>query len=355
MTIGLGTFFPCARVAAQNRKFYFYHGYPFGSEATYNPISITINGGYGILLMGNRAKNPFTVDYRTGWRNVRENITHPIREVKIYGWKHFVTTEIFPTSLVPRSAQYLPNYQNHLIGGGMTYRMFREWYVYHGYPQSTILALSTLTVYHVLNEVVENNNYAGTNVDPIADILVFNPLGVLLFSDEGVVHFFAERLQLRDWSYFPTINPLNGNLENIGQNFAIKWRLPRQQTWSLFYNFGLNGIVGLSYRRKDGTSISAGAGLMARNLRRVQRDDGVRSLTADLAWNVGIFYDRDGSLMASFLVSGSRAYKMRTNLYPGLIRIGNISPGIFTIISRKNEVIFGMTLRGMPLGLAFQE
>lgn len=91
---------------------------------------------------------------------------------------------------------------------------------------------------------------------------------------------------------------------------------------------------------------------MARSLRQVARDDQVRSLTADLVWNVGLFYDRAGSLLASLLFSGSRAYRARTNLYPGLIRLAGISPGLFAAIDQKNHIIFGMTLRGLPLGLA---
>jgi hypothetical protein len=348
-------FFPLSEAAAQQTTFYFYHGYAFGSEATYNPLSTILNGGYGILQVGTREKNLFAIDYRTGWRNVRENVTHPIREIEAFGWKTFITTEIFPTSLAPRSAQYVPNYQNHLIGGGMTYRMLREWYIYHGYAHSALWASGSWLAYHLLNEIVENNNYAGTNVDPIADILVFNPLGVLLFSDAHVARFFAETLQLRDWSFFPTLNPVTGMLENNGQNFAMKWRFPGQKTWSLFYNFGLNGIVGLSYKRRDGASISVGGGAMARSLRQITRDDQMRSLTADLVWNAGFFYDREGSLLASLLFSGSRAYKARANLYPGLIRVAGVTLGVFAAVGQKNEFIFGMSLRGMPLGLALQK
>jgi len=333
---------------------HFYHGFSFGSEATYNPIATILNGGYGILQIGDRGKNIFAIDYGAGWRNVRANVTHPWREIKTFGWKTFFTTEIFPTSLVPRSAQYVPNYQNHLIGGGMTYRMLREWYVYHGYPHSAIWASGSWLVYHLLNEVVENNNFVGTNVDPIADLLVFNPLGALLFSEENVVRFFAETLQLRDWSFFPTLNPLSGTLENNGQNFAIKWRFPGQRAWSLFYSFGLNGIVGLSYKREKGASISAGGGIMARSLRPVEREDQVRSLTADLVWNAGLFYDRAGSLMASLLFSGSRAYKARANIYPGIIRLGNISPALFAAIDQQNQIVFGISLHGLPLGIALQ-
>ncbi len=83
----------------------------------------------------------------------------------------------------------------------------------------------SLTAYHTLNEIVENNRYRGVNVDPIADMLIFNPLGVMLFSSDRVARFFSETLHLRNGSFFPTINPALGTLENNGQNFAIKIRL----------------------------------------------------------------------------------------------------------------------------------
>lgn len=178
----------------------------------------------------------------------------------------------------------------------------------------------------------------------------YNLLSTILNGGYGIL-----QLGIRDWSFFPTLNPVTGLLENNGQNFAMKWRFSGQQTWSLFYNFGLNGIAGLSYKRRDGTSISMGGGIMARSLRQVTRDDQVRSLTADLVWNVGIFYDREGSLMASLFFSGSRAYKARANLYPGLIRIAGITSGVFAAVGQKDEFIFGMSLRGIPLGLALQK
>jgi len=354
LSLLLGILVPSTELKAQASTAYFYHGYPYGSEATYNPIATILNGGYGILQMGNRDKRPLAINYHTGWDNLWRNLLHPLRAIETFGWKKFVTTEIVPTSPLPRRAQYVPNYQNHVIGGGMTYRMLQEWYDYHGYARSTAWALGTLTVYHFLNEVVENNAYVGINVDPIADILVFNPLGVLLFSSERVTRFFAGTLQLRDWSYFPTFNPWTGTLENNGQNFSIKWRLPGQKSWSLFYAFGLNGIVGLSYRREDGSSISGGFGFMANKLRKANSNRTARSLTVDLVWNAGLFYDRHGSLMASLLLSGSRAYKARATVYPGLIRFFGISPGLFAAVGKSNELIFGLQVLGLPVGLSLQ-
>ena len=336
----------------QEKKTYFYHKYDFGSEAIFNPVTIILNGGYGIFQLGNNNRKLLSVDYRRGWQNVWQNISHPFEAINSFGWKNFIRTEIMPTTMVPRSSQYWPNYQNHLIGGGMTFRAFREWFDLHDYPHSGWLAFSAVMIYHTLNEVVENNTYRGVNVDPIADMLIFNPLGILLFSSDAVAGFFGEKLQLRDWSFFPAINPYEKTIENNGQNFAIKIRLSQRSPWSLFYSFGLNGILGLSYRWPSGKSVSFGGGLLARGLRSVDRDDEIRAQTVDLVWNVGIFYDKQGSLMASLLLSGNRTYKMRATFYPGLVKFFKLSPGLFAALGEKNDLIFGIHFPAFPIGLA---
>ena len=52
----------------------------------------------------------------------------PFGSIGNEGWWSFVRSEILPFSTNTDNAQYWPNYTNHLIGGGMSYRMMREWY-----------------------------------------------------------------------------------------------------------------------------------------------------------------------------------------------------------------------------------
>ena len=335
--------------AARN---YFYAGRDFGSEAMFHPITLIVNGGYGIMQVGNRDKNLFNVHYGIAFKNVIENLTHPIQSIEEFGWKTFVRTEIVPTSLKPRSAQYFPNYQLHLIGGGMTYRMLLEWYRHHDIQHPTRNALFTIAVYHLLNELVENDAYEGVNVDAIADLYLFDPLGILLFNFEAVSRFFSKTLNMADWSFMPTYNPYLRTLENNGQSFVIKYALPGAPRLRFFYFFGMNGVMGLSYKRKDGTSLSFGGGFMAKDLVRNERNDNIRSLTASLIWNIGFFYDKDNSLLASLLFSGSRVYKARLNIYPGILSFGKVSPGFFCAIGNQNEVILGARLVSFPVGLA---
>jgi hypothetical protein len=113
-------------------------------------------------------------------------------------------------------------------------------------------------------------------------------------------------------------------------------------------------MLGLSYARENGTCWSAGFGVMAKSLKRVESEGAGRSMTVDLIWNAGIFYDRNGSLMASLFFSGSRAYKAKVNVFPGLVRIAGISPALFAAVAQENEVIFGLAVSAVPLGLAYQ-
>ncbi len=349
----LGALLKVGGLQAQPGERFFYHALPYGSEATFNPLSTIVNGGYGNFQIGERFARPiFEVDYATGWRNVWWNLRHAGAAIRAFGWRDFLRNEVLPTTIARRGAQFFPNYQNHIIGGGATYRAFAEWFAVHHYPQPRLLALLALTAYHTLNEVVENDSYRGVNVDPIADMLIFNPLGVLLFSSDRVARFFGETLQLRDWAFFPTIDPFGGTLENNGQNFAIKIKLGRRSRWRLFYQFGVNGILGLSYQRADGEAISFGGGLLAKNLRRVNREDGIRVQTVDLVWNVGIFYDRNGSLLASVMASGGRTYRFRASLYPGVLRLGHFSPALFAALDARGRFIWGLSAPWLPLGLA---
>ena len=190
--------FCCSAVEAGDSTYYFYHGLPYGSEKNFHPLTVIVNGGFGIMQIDNRSTKINSIDFRTGASNVWMNITHPFREVKKFGVNKFLTSEVIPTKLKASGAQWVPNYQLHLIGGGMTYRTMYEWYRYHKYQNPRVQALVSLAVYNFLNEIVENNSYEGTNVDPIADMLIFDPLSVLLFSFDPVARFFGRTLHMAD-------------------------------------------------------------------------------------------------------------------------------------------------------------
>ena len=362
MAIALGLpIAPAARAAASpdtiavppgdDEPYFFYHGRRYGSEALVHPLRMVVNGSYGILQLDNRDKRPGSIDYEQGIDNVWRNLAHPLTSIRVHGWKDFFRNEILPVSVNARDARYWPNYTQHLIGGGMSYRMIAEWYRRHEVPHPRAMSALSMAVYHAWNEVVENDTLSAWTTDPIADLYLFDPLGIVLFNFDTAPRFFSETLHMADWSYQPTWDPARGTLDNNGQNFALKLAIPRTRSWSLFYHYGTHGELGLSRAFDDGTSWSFAAGFKASNL----VDLGAGTRTVDLVPSGGLFYDRNHSLLASLLFARTKGYRVRLNLYPGLVRVGGFSPGWFVAVDHEDRVLAGITLADvphLPLGLA---
>jgi hypothetical protein len=158
---------------------------------------------------------------------------------------------------------------------------------------------------------------------------------------------------MADWSYQPMYDPDHRTLENNGQNFALKWNLPSSTRWSLFYHYGTHGELGLSRTWPGGDCLSAGVGLKAKNL----VDIDAISRTVDLAVSGGVFYDRNNSLLASLLWAQSKDYRLRLNVYPGLIRFGHFSPSLFLTLNEDGKVYAGLSfdwLLWLPVGYGFR-
>lgn len=342
---------PRARAAEPDTTRYFYRRHPYGSDVLVNPLQLVVNGSFGILQLENRDPRLDHIHYANGLRNVWHNVSDPFTSIRASGWHNFVGQELLPFSTTIRDARYWPNYTQHLIGGGASYRMMQEWYVAHEFPHPTAWAVATLGGYHFLNEVVENDDYVGRTTDPVADLEVFDPLGIVLFSHPGVCGFFARRLNLADWSYQPCIDPTTGALANNGQNFALRLRLGRSR-WSVFDDYGVHSEAGLSRAfGSRGESISFGGGFSASDL--IDLGNGER--TVDLVPSGGLFYDRELSLLASVVWSRRGRDAVRVNVYPGIVRLGRWSPGFFYAENRQGRTQLGITLSGrLPVGLAMK-
>lgn len=335
---------------AQDQPYYFYRGRTFGSEATFNPVVKLLQGGFYILDNDNRSNNPFIVRYGDGLRNVAWNLAHPFSAISEYGWTRFLTTEILPNPS-RRTAQWVPNYFGHIIGEGMTFRATEEWFRFHGHRHPTRLALVTTVLESMLNEVVENGDYRGSNVDPIADMYIFNPLGILLFRSDKVAAFFSGTLHMAYWPRQLTLDPVSGTFENVGHDFVFKFPMTRSGKVGLFASYGTHSLVGVSMRRSPTHSLSIGGGVMAKEL--VDAEPGLpsRSLTANIVPALGLFYDRENSLLFSLVVAPRKDDVMSLNIYPGVLRIGGTFPGLFLATGGERRLSFGIHLPGLPIGL----
>jgi hypothetical protein len=341
---------------SDSARYLFYTCPDYGSQSTFNPLSVLLNGGYDIVQTGMYDARLSRVPYWSSSKNVGENIGHPIRQISCHGWGNFIGSEVFPTRLDIDHAQYVPNYTLHVIGGGTTYRMMCEWNAAHKVPYPKISSVLITTAYNFLNEVIENGPYSGVNVDPIADMWIFNPLGVLLFSSDRVARFFSATLQVSDWSSMPFIDPVHGKIDNVSQNWAIKSPLPFIKRARLFVYLGMSEEAGLSYRVNQEYAVSGGGGLSVRDI--VEADSGGvagRVMTAKYSWNSGLFIDKGNSLLVSLLLSNSRMYKARANLYPlSEFHFGKFRPAFFAAIGHDNDVVFGITANWLPASLSLR-
>lgn len=337
-------------------SYFFYKGYDYGTQSLIHPVRLIINGGFGIMQVSNRHNKPGDIMYGRGMRNVTKNLLNPYEAISINGFWDFLSREVIPISVNSGNAQYWPNYMNHLIGGGMSFRMMQEYFRYNEVENPTAWAGVTIFAYHFLNEVVENDGYEGPSTDPIADFWIFNPAGILLFSNESVSRFFAKTLHMADWSYQPIWLPGSNELVNNGQNYSVKYHLNQKGSTSLFYHWGTHAELGLSFTRPSGHCVSVGLGLVAKNLFKIDEI----SKTVDMAVSGGVFYDKNNSLMASLLFARTKDYRYRLNLYPGLVKVGPLRPGFFASLNDDNRMLVGLTfgtLQHLPVGIggAFNE
>ncbi len=338
------------RPPQEEKRYFFYRPQiDYGSERTFNPLSLVLNGSFDILRNGNMSPIVYRQPYVSAAENVIDNLVHPTRHIKRYGTREFLRDEVFNLSFDPDHMQFLPNYTLHLVGNGMQWVKLAEWYDAHGYPYPRLLSLITTLGYQFLNETVENNDYRGSNVDPIADMLIFNPLSFLLFSTEFGKKFFSETLPVDDWSGQPFFNPVSGRMENAGQQYVIKLRRRYGQRIGAFFYFGVQSVVGISLPLKEEVDLSLGGGAVSWRLID-HRDGPARVVTTETKGVLSLFLDKNRSLLASAVISPDGRY-VRLEAFPGWIGRGGFKPGAFVGRNRDGRFHFGLSVGFLPAGL----
>ena len=320
---------------------YFYTGKEYGSEACFNPLTFVINSGFDILQQDSYTRKLSTIDYPGAGKRLSYLLSHPLKTIDGYGTKNFFHAQIIPNEWKMEKLEWVPNYTLHILGAGSSFTTMREWYSIHDVPYPYLASLLTIYSGHVVNELIEisNRNYP-LNVDPIADVYLFDVAGIALFSIDAVNEFCSTTLHLSDWSGQPSLRMPSLTLENNGQNYAAKIGLPYLSRWSLFSYFGNGSLFGLSYRNDGEECISAGGGF---KMRSILINATGQLVFLDPTWEAGVFYDRNNSLLASLVVSGTTTYSCCINIYPGVVSIGNLSPGLFASFGKEKSVIVGVS------------
>ena len=343
-----------APAICQVQPYYYYRPFAYGSEALFNPISLLFNGGFDTFqIINDRQPTWHDVYWKSAGTNVWRSITSPADVIRRYGSARFFRQEVFPLSLDINDAQYVPNFMLHTIGGGMAYRKVWEWYDDHGFPVPSLFGAATAMAFEYVNEVVENGPNYYPNEDCIPDLLIFQPLGILLFSFDDFSEFFSSTLSLNEWSQpmALTFNPFA--IRNAGQNFVMKLALNQSRSTSLFFHFGDFAIFGLSIKTNHEDAISFGAGLASTGRKSLPLQNGVPSNTIVVGSMAGLYYDRNNSLLLSAVFSDVENNRFRLNIYPGMLPNPVFSPGVFVTFGSRGTVVAGLTARVLPAGLGF--
>jgi hypothetical protein len=328
----------------------FYANRPYGTEEQFNPLSLIVNGGYDQTRTGEN-RDIFKLPYAAAFHTVWHSVTDPEPVLRHYGWKNWLVHEVFPLSLKGSGGgQWYPNYHLHLIAGGMTYDRTVEWYEQHGSSHPELAAGTTVFAWHVLTEMIESNGICCEDEDGLTDLLIFDTGSILLWNQQWVKRLFdGKRIEFTDWPGQPTLSLPSNRIENVYMMAMFRMPLPRTDNWKAMTTMGNAFLVGVSRRVRTEYWLSASAGFDPSDNPVVNASTGAK--TATLLPNAGLFFDRNNSLLASFITKGGSSNGPTLNVYPGIIGSGAWSPGVWLQAVRGGGYRFGVVSRyGFGLG-----
>ena len=328
--------------------FFYYRGRPYGSDAYMGPLDVILNKGYAVAQFNNR--NRFIFDYDYGWEHAWRSVSELDSNVERYGgWKKYIGDEVFPISLDWSEWKWMPNYFGHFLEGGMTYRRLAEWNRVHGVPVPRVNAAVVSMISAVINEAYAHPGYEQGTAATATDLLIFDPLGIALFSFDGVARFFSGPLKGNIWASQAALT-FDGELVNNGNNFVLKLPFSPFSNTSLFVRGGLAFTPGITFHRDDGLDVSVALGGEGR----IQNIDPVTGEeTPEIAVGGGVFVDRHGSLLFSAMASETEHRRLVFNVYPGVIDVAGGRLGAWLLFREDWSVRFGISVAGaLGLGIA---
>jgi hypothetical protein len=331
------------------RKRYYYGNRPYGSEAIMNPLTSIIHNGYDQIRTGpEEGRRVFTYKYRMGATSAWQSMIHPVRLVREYGVRDWFKYELLPLTLKGQGGgQWVPNYQLHLFGGGVTYVRLIAWYEQRKTPHPRLAAMATSYAGHFINEMLENATMTRGSIDAMTDLLIFDPAAYLLWNSDRVQRFVGERIEVTEWPGQATVAFPRQTLENVFQTTMVRVRVPGLKDWRAFTTMGGSYVGGASRRAGDSTWWSLGVGWDAQSNPIIDPATGRR--TVELLGNVALFVDRSTSLLGSVVLKTGYDEAVTINLYPGFVRLGSWLPGIWVQVLRDpSGVRLGLT---SPIGV----
>ncbi|MEO6878239.1 MAG: hypothetical protein ABI205_07150, partial [Gemmatimonadaceae bacterium] len=164
-----------------------------------------------------------------------------------------------------------------------------------------------------------------------------------------VRRLFSGRVEFTDWPGQPTLSLPSNRLENAYMLAMLRVPLPHTESWKVMTVMGSTFLIGASARVGNGLWLSAAGGYDPNENPLIDPKTGARTVT--LLPSGGLFLDRNGSLLASFISRGGATNGATVNVYPGLLGSGAWSPGLWAQSIHGGGYRFGIVSRyGFGLG-----
>ena len=236
--------------------------------------------------------------------------------------------------------QAMPNYFLHLFGSGFDYRILSEWFQVHNYQHPYAWAFIVAYTAHLGNEAVESSNHEVlTAHDHIADLLFFDLISKFIFMNDEYVAFLKNEFSIASWPYQPFFNE-HGWVENAGSNFILRPQI-KDFTVRPFIHLGMQVLIGISHPFYQYT-LSTGIGPAFTD-----------PLKDKSRLAMGFYLDDQDQLLGSLIINGTDYFRVRLNVYPGVLKFGDLSSGFMLANSNSNDWLFGLNMH-FPIGVGFR-
>jgi hypothetical protein len=333
-------------------RYYFYRpDVPYGSAGQFSPLSVLATRGFSTLSWSSSERHPLRIDWGSGWANVWDALAHPNATVqRAGGWADFAWQELGPVGWNVWEWAFAPNYAGHLVAGGITYRALTEWYDARGAPSPRVLGAATAMATILVNEAIESRNGTAGYASTTSDVYFFEPLGIALFSLDGVAGFFANTLHAEDWSPLASLTLPKLQLLNNSQLHSFHIGLPFVERADLLFVTGQGSQAGVLYDVAPEYSLGVAGGFTASS--QLLSDTSQESLIAKAGG--GLYLARRNSLLANLNVFRGGETLAVLNLYPGVLGGPVRDLGMWAMLNRGGDFSLGFSFRPMlGIGLGY--
>lgn len=320
---------------------------PYGSAAQFSPLNVLATRGFSTLMWSDSERHPLRIDWGNGIANLWDAIASPHAAIeRSGGFRAWLHDEFLPEGWNVWSWAFAPNYAGHVIAGGITARGLGEWFDAHGAPAPRVLGGVAAMATILVNEAIESRNGTAGYSSTTADVYVFEPLGIALFSVDGVARWFSTRLHAADWSPQASLTLPHLQLLNNSQLMSYHAGLPFSDRLDWLFVTGQGSQVGVLYDLGPEYRVAVAGGFTASS--QLIDDRSNESLVAKAG--AGAYLVRNNSLLANVNVFRGGETRVVVNVYPGTFRGPFRELGSWAMVNRGGDFSLGMSYRRM-LGL----